>query len=142
MSTEVLLAFVLLLDVSDQLQSPFDFRYLQLHGRLRSCFVALENLELLMELVHGSDELLDRPVSCGSQSALDRINKSNIGGVVIYVFVFLDESEERVNRIMCLSVRPGPNLIVCKGIIGFSIRGEPCDKESFKELCEGADKTD
>ena len=75
-----------------------------------------------------------RGVCCGV------IDKSNIGGFVIYVFVFLDESEERVNRVMCLSVRPGTNLIVCKGIIGFRIHGEPCDKESFKELCERTNK--
>ena len=75
-----------------------------------------------------------RGVCCGV------INESNIGGFIIYVFVFLDESEERVDRIMCLSVRTGSNLVICKSIIGFSIHREPSDKDSFKELCERTNK--
>ena len=63
-----------------------------------------------------------------------------MGFGLIYVFVFLDKSEERVDRIVGWLIRSGPNLIVCKGIVGFSKGSEPGDKDSFEELCVGSGK--
>ena len=56
------------------------------------------------------------------------------------MFIFLDESEEGVDRIVGLAVRTSPNLVICEGIVGFSKRCESSYKDSFEELCEGADK--
>ena len=59
---------------------------------------------------------------------------------MIYAFIFLDESEERIDCVMGLSVLTGPNLIICEGMMGFSKHREPSDKDSFKELCERTNK--
>ncbi len=43
---------------------------------------------------------------------------------------------------MGLAVRTSPDLVICEGhmIVSFSKHRESSDKDSFKELCEGADK--